>query len=724
MAHHEPLKALGPIDWADVPQDDLKPFLSSTFSQAQTAVDSIPVPPAQQTKPAPAGRARSHTDSSVFPTLDAAQPNRPGREHANTTAADNEAAAAAAAHAAKLQKEWKEVKIPSKDNPMDISVYKLSAKDGRGAWFARRSLHSDVPFDKFKLGLAKEFGETMKNSSGPGAGSVRGIGAERRAEHFSCDGAGKAEVWLLSAQFPGPTTPRDFVTLLLTGSKEGTGKGRTPRQFMVVSKPCNHPECQPRAGFIRGSYESVELIREVPVERPFRRVRSSVDLRREDVQLPSQHLGSSGDKLDKEAILRSAVKRASTASGQDLALSMSALPRREAEDGSGLETYGTTTEMAVEWIMLTRSDPGGSVPRFMVEKGTPGGIVSDAGRFIKWLGSKSVQDLKQSDATTIQKEAAEDDEAPPPLPARTPSGLLTQQQRNSDEAPPPLPSRHARQQRNYDVAEQEQIPPSGLYSMITGVIGAASSAVTSRLPNFSYAEEDTTDPDNNTINEDDESDTESEASFASAPEPDEPTAPAPAVEKTTSRGGGAGGDKTSLHSSKSEDSTSKISASTSQHEKQLKKLQDRYRKIEEKMARQQERKQTQHHQNNQSDGDNNELTRLKAKHERELARQEDAYRKEVRKLEEKRRKEERKAEERRRKEAEKEARGNLAMALERARVERDMAFKQIDILKAQVGDLQAQNTRLVAQLGRLGGRADEIVVGNGDGAAGAETAGS
>lgn len=680
MAHHEPLKALGPIDWSDVPQDDLKHFLSSTFSQAQTVVDSIPIPPAQN-KPAPAGRARSHTDSSVFPAFDPTL-NRTGRDHANTTAGDSEAAAAAAAQAAKLQKEWKEVKIPPKENPMNISVYKLAAKDGRGAWFARRSIHTDLPFDKFKLGLEKEFGETMKNSSGPGAGSVRGIGAERRAEHITCDGVGKAEVWLLSAQFPGPTTPRDFVTLLLTGSKEGTGRGKkAPRQFMVVSKPCNHPECQPRGGFIRGSYESVELIREVPVERPVRRARSSVDLRREDVQLPSQQPGS-GNKLDKEAILRSAAKRAATESGQDLAQSMSALPRQEAEDDSGLEAYGTATEMAVEWIMLTRSDPGGSVPRFMVEKGTPGGIVSDAGRFVKWLASKSAEDLEHSDATNIEKDTAENDEAPP-LPlrhARTPSGLIAQQQNSYGE-------------------EQEQIPPSGLYSMITGVIGAASSAVASRLPNFASIESD------NTI---DETDTESEASFASAPEPDEPTPPP--VEKVTS----GGGDITSLHSGKSEESTSKVSASATQHEKQLKKLQDRYKKIEEKMARQQER--SLHGKQNQDDDG---LAKLKEKHEKEIARQEENYRKEVKKLEEKRMKEEKKAEERRRKEAEKEAKNNLAMELERTRVERDMAFKQIDILKEQVGNLQAQNTKLVAKLGKLGGlgKADELV-GNGNGVAG------
>lgn len=687
MAHHEPLKALGPIDWPDVPQDDLERFLSSTFSQAQTAVDSIPIPPAQS-KPALAGRARSHTDSSVFPTFDPSLDRPTGRDHANTTAGDSAAAAAAAAAAqsAKLQKEWKEVKVPPKDNPMGISVYKLSAKDGRGAWFARRSMHNGVPFDKFKLGLEKEFGETMKNSSGPGAGSVRGIGAERRAEHLSCDGVGKVEVWLLSAQFPGPTTPRDFVTLLLSSDSQelGPAKGRAPRQFMVVSKPCNHPECQPRSGFIRGNYESVELIREVPLETGVRRVRSSVDLRREELPIPTQQLGG-GQRLEKEAVLRSAAKRASTESGKDLAQSLSALPQREAEDDTIVETTHAPAETAVDWIMLTRSDPGGSVPRFMVEKGTPGGIVSDAARFLKWLDSKSVQDLEHSDATKIQNSPAEKEEASgqPPLAlkhARTPSALLTQHENNYE-------------------AEEEQIPPSGLYSMITGVIGAASSVVTSRLPAFSY-----TDTDQHTI--DDESDTESEASFASAQEPDEPT-PLP-VEKTTSKGV----DKTSLYSSKSEESTAKISASTSQHEKQLKKLQDRYKKIEEKVARQQERT-LQGKQNQGDDG----LAKLKEKHEREIARQEGNYRKEVKKLEEKRLKEERKAEERRRKEAEREAKSNLAVALERTRVERDMAFKQIDILKEQVGDLQAQNTKLVAKLGKLGalGKGDVPV---GDGTAG------
>lgn len=682
MAHHEPLKALGPIDWSELSHDDLKPFLTSTFFQAQTVVDSIPTPPSQARLALP-GRARSHTDSSILPqpSSSPSSPNRPGREHANTTANENAAAAAAAAaHAVALRKEWKEVKVPPKDNPMGIAVYKLPAKDGRGAWFARRSLHEGVAFDKFQLGLEREFAETMRNNTGPGTGNVRGIGAEKRAEHLVCDGVGKAEAWLLSAQFPGPTTPRDFVTLLLTGNAGGgeeegkrtaTKRRGEPRQYMVVSKPCGHPECAPRTGYIRGSYESVEIIREVPLDKPLRRTRSSVDLRRDELQLPIRTEGA-GDKLAREAMLRSA----------------SDLP----QDDTAADLPRPGTEMAVEWIMVTRSDPGGSVPRFMVEKGTPGGIVNDAGRFMKWLESKGAGDFEDSGDNNFKEEA---------MKSEAPVAALAAQGQMSTPAP-----RQPQARTTTTTFNEEEVPPSGLYSIITGVIGAASSAVASRLPAFPYASEAGTDPETAVGDDSSDSDSDgSERSFASAPEPEErgveDATATPLAEKTMSRG-----DLTSLHSGKSEESgaTKAAAASTAQHEKQLRKLQDRYRKLEEKMARQQKSKGEGQQQQQQEDGGNNEaLAKLREKHEREVARQEENYRKELKKLEEKRLKEERKAEERRRKEREKEARGNLTMELERTQVQRDMALKQIDILKGQVGELQAQNTLLVARLGKLEG---------------------
>ena len=62
-------------------------------------------------------------------------------------------------------------------------------------------------------------------------------------------------------------------------------------------------------------------------------------------------------------------------------------------DMSKSEGYGHPVDEAdelnpVEWIMVTRSDPGGSVPRFLVERGTPGGIVGDAGKWLQWAATK------------------------------------------------------------------------------------------------------------------------------------------------------------------------------------------------------------------------------------------------------------------------------------------------------------------------------------------------
>jgi flagellar biosynthesis GTPase FlhF len=42
----------------------------------------------------------------------------------------------------------------------------------------------------------------------------------------------------------------------------------------------------------------------------------------------------------------------------------------------------------VEWIMVTRSDPGGGIPRFMVERNVPSSIVQDAVKFLDWACAK------------------------------------------------------------------------------------------------------------------------------------------------------------------------------------------------------------------------------------------------------------------------------------------------------------------------------------------------
>ena len=83
--------------------------------------------------------------------------------------------------------------MAAKDNPMGMAVYKLGGKDGRGAWFARRSVHEGMSFAKWKLGLQREFPESLAVQGGPGEGNIRGIGGERRVERKAVEGVGSME---------------------------------------------------------------------------------------------------------------------------------------------------------------------------------------------------------------------------------------------------------------------------------------------------------------------------------------------------------------------------------------------------------------------------------------------------------------------------------------------------------------------------------------------------
>ena len=76
---------------------------------------------------------------------------------------------------------------------MGIAVYKLGGKDGNGAWFARRSVHEGLGFKKWKLGLQREFPESLMVQGGPGEGNIRGIGGERRVERRGVEGVGTIE---------------------------------------------------------------------------------------------------------------------------------------------------------------------------------------------------------------------------------------------------------------------------------------------------------------------------------------------------------------------------------------------------------------------------------------------------------------------------------------------------------------------------------------------------
>jgi hypothetical protein len=174
-ALHEALKALGPVPFTEVAtdEDELKRYLQNHFASAQLIIESVPQPVLPTS-----GRARATSSASSSSEI------APSSARSETATPEQE----------ELQKDWgKPVKMSDKDNPLNISVFKLSSKDGRGAWFARRSVHEGLSFDRWKTALEKEFEQSLEVQGGPGAGKVRGIAAEHRPEKRVIEGVGNLE---------------------------------------------------------------------------------------------------------------------------------------------------------------------------------------------------------------------------------------------------------------------------------------------------------------------------------------------------------------------------------------------------------------------------------------------------------------------------------------------------------------------------------------------------
>ncbi|KAI1502257.1 hypothetical protein F5X99DRAFT_163360 [Biscogniauxia marginata] len=667
---HGAFEALGPINWDDIAQDDIQTFLANVFTDAQCLVDSIPVSLASLEQKF--GRQRSATDSDL-PSLLSRTPRSTER-------------------ARELRKEWKETKINPRENPLGLDVYKLAAKDGKGSWFARRSVHEGLTFETWKLGVEKEFAESMKVQGKPGDGNIRGIGAEKRVVNETVESCGgKMEVYQLSAQFPGPTTPRDFVTLLLSFDSAKTtpmsDRVRQPRCYMVVSKPCVHPECPQRQGFIRGQYESVEFIREIKVDKPLRKIRSSIDLSREDSGAAAK---DAADSTSKEAMMRSA--RQATVSNSSIN-NENGRPRGRTIAFSGTDNGQVESDedydTMIEWVMITRSDPGGSVPRFMIERGTPAGIAGDANKFLQWISSKTLDYFNESGHvdTKLEHDASGADQ------------VATEKKLTTADLTPNIIAAGPRAKSKPTPSEQyvEETPgPGGLYGMISGALGAAASAAASRLPNpFGSFQDEDVESDVSTDRSDETSTIHSFHSFESDGKEDSSLKQAEDTHLTPSV---MNSKANSTHSSES--TAARSTYATSQHEKELRKLEERKRRTEEKLQRAQE--QAIAKRRNDAQRDEIAVQKMRKKHEREVTKQEEKYQRELRKLEAKRASEQKKAEERRRKQAEREEKANLAIELEKVRAERDIARKQVEVLKEQIGDLQGQNTMLVARLGREG----------------------
>ncbi len=534
-------------------------------------------------------------------------------------------------------------------------------------------------------------------------------------------------VYHLSAQFPGPTTPRDFVTLLLTSStalKDASSSSSTqpssplhhdfthePRHFMVISRPCIHPNCPPREGFIRGEYESVEFIREIPVKP--KRSTSTTDLLKAGRSQPASSTvnqegivrnasqkshtfplhqdGASVDKLSEDD--HAARLSTQTSDGRRRGKTISfAESRGQTAKGEQLDTHQGEDDEAetnpVEWIMITRSDPGGSVPRWMVERGTPSSIVADAGKFLDWACKmEQSEDEAQVDGLNQQHALHEEEK----LRDYQTNGHLAGLNGGTNDA---------------NVSEENALvePPQhtsaaptqgGMLQNLTNAAYAgletyAPKTVVDHLPGHQAPAEPSSPPKvgesmtNGQRDEDDAisvTDASSVASFASA----------------DSHLGDEEGETKSV-SSKTTSSNNKDGVLVGQ-EKELAKLNERKKKLDEKLAKTREKELK----------DRQELTskeqatiqKAEEKHAKEVAKQEDKYKRELAKLEAKKSKDAAKLAEKRKRAEDRDEKTRLSREKEEVRAELDVVKKERALLQAQVGELQRENTALAARLGKV-----------------------
>jgi hypothetical protein len=175
---HRALEALGPRDFSDIPLDELPSFLEETFAAAIDIVNSVP-------RGGDGTANGSLKDGNTSPSI---------AHSASDMVSIHNLAPQVDLASQEDAKAWgKPLRLGAKENPLGVSLYKMAAHDRHGAWFARKSIHKGMSFQKWKSAMKHEFIESMGVVGGPGAGSIRGIGAERRLEKKIIEGVGALE---------------------------------------------------------------------------------------------------------------------------------------------------------------------------------------------------------------------------------------------------------------------------------------------------------------------------------------------------------------------------------------------------------------------------------------------------------------------------------------------------------------------------------------------------
>jgi len=416
------------------------------------------------------------------------------------------------------------------------------------------------------------------------------------------------------------------VTLLLTtdnGLSEASKVGNVvPRHHMVISIPVTHAGAPNRTGMVRGQYESVEMIREIPLPTAKAATSASTsNLLKHDQKKSRERGGTIGF----------AESRGPDAKGEKI-------DRLDDEDEDDAETN------PVEWIMITRSDPGGGIPRFMVERGTPSSIVQDAGKFLDWACAK--------------------DDAPEP-------GL--------DEALTHVSPRESVDEHRFSV------------SGTNGIMAGVGTSIADRTKPATFHRELQQDIDG------------ADGSGLTATSTNQRSSSRSSSISTVSSDSFASADEglpRSL-SSPSLSKTSTLNQDGSPGSRELQKIEQKRQQLKDRQE-QARQKQTQGDQS-ASLKTTKELEKAASKHEKERKKQEDKFAKEVQKLEARRERETKKLLARQQKESDKSALQKMQGERNEWKQRAELAEQENKLLKEQIGDLQKENTVMVVRLGKMDG---------------------
>ena len=322
-----------------------------------------------------------------------------------------------------------------------------------------------------------------------------------------------------------------------------------------------------------------------------------------------------------------------------------------------------------EWLMITRSDPGGGIPRFMVERGTPGSVVADVSKFLNWACSKSETDLEEVNEADIEAVIEEQSQKADIIEEKT-----TEKSRDAQQAPSLV-------QTIGQDAQQDKQQGDGLVAKFTDAVATTASDYLNYFqpPGALATGEDISDS-SSEVSE------MSDVTFQSAFDEQMRT---PFQEHPPQN----------ELSNDSKSSLDKLDSGETQRRKNSRELDKLLQKRTELDARAaKERDAFAQKAVQASEKDEKERNKFLDKQEKQRKKQEERYQHELAKIDARRIKEEKKEEQRRMKMEQKDQLQRLKSEVAEWKSRCHVAEKEAALLRQQVESLQRQNTTIVARL--------------------------